>query len=51
MQTKTLPGMTHAQWKALPPIVRRFISWDRARRPLVIDTATRKAVKPQEAKP
>jgi hypothetical protein len=30
------PAMTRDEWQALPEAVRRFIPWERARRPLTI---------------
>ncbi len=47
MATKILPAMTKAEWYLLPAVIRYFIPWERAKRPLVIDAATKKAVKPQ----
>jgi hypothetical protein len=36
--------MTYTQWLGLPAAVRYFIPWERARRPLVIDPKTKRAV-------
>jgi hypothetical protein len=38
--------MTLAQWYRLPAVVRYFHPFDRARRALVIDPVTRRAVEP-----
>jgi hypothetical protein len=39
--------MTMAQWLRLPASIRRFIPWERASRPLVIDVKTKRAIDPQ----
>jgi hypothetical protein len=51
MATITLPKMTKAQWYRLPAIVRYFHPWERAKRPLVIDAETKRAIDPQPGKP
>jgi len=43
-ETVTLPPMTLADWYRLPAVVRRFHPWERARRALVIDAKTKRAV-------
>jgi hypothetical protein len=47
MATKTLKSMTKAEWYRLPAIVRYFHPWERARRALVIDVQTKRAIDPQ----
>ena len=51
LKTITLPPMTLTQWYRLPAVVRQFHPWERARRPLVIDATTRRAVEPAQRKP
>jgi hypothetical protein len=34
--TVTAPAMTRQDWEALPEAVRRFIPWERARKPLTV---------------
>lgn len=46
--TKTLPPMTLAQWYRLPAAIRYFHPWERARRPLVVDKNTKRAVEPDQ---
>jgi hypothetical protein len=44
--------MTLTQWYRLPAVVRYFHPWERARRALVIDQETKRAVEPAgEASP
>jgi len=40
---RVIPAMTRAEYDALPPIVKYFLSWERARKPLTI-----KKVQPPE---
>jgi hypothetical protein len=39
--------MTLAEWYRLPAIVRYFHPWERARRALVVDAKTRRALEPE----
>lgn len=34
----TAPAMTREEWEALPPAVRYFIPWQKARKPLTVKT-------------
>ena len=34
--TVTAPAMTRDEWEELPAIARRFISWERAKRPVTV---------------
>jgi hypothetical protein len=43
-ETVTLPPMTLTQWYRLPAVVRYFHPFERARRALVIDPKTKRAV-------
>ena len=46
--TVTLPPMSLTEWYRLPAVVRYFHPYERARRALVIDAKTKRAVEPDQ---